>query len=305
MILNGIVLIAGLAAPVLALLGRWVWFLDLLIHFRYQETVFLFLTTVFLLARKSFKFFLLSAVMLAWLLNSILPYFPMRSETVPEDKWKIFLSNVYTPNTNYAAVIDRVKRENPDVLIFIEINQKWSDALKAGLKAAYPEIREIPREDNFGIAVYSRIPVKEVTAEYLTGIDVPCFRAVLSLGDKETVLWAVHTLPPVGAGRWEIRNRQLEVLGEKIRGESRPVIVTGDLNTSSWSYGFSMLAGKTLRDGALGKGFVGTWPTMWPRFLRTHLDHVLVSKEFGVASYRVLPQIGSDHQPVAAELFFN
>jgi endonuclease/exonuclease/phosphatase (EEP) superfamily protein YafD len=80
------------------------------------------------------------------------------------------------------------------------------------------------------------------------------------------------------------------------------LIVAGDFNTSSWNPAFKRLVEDTgLRDSRRGFGMQNSWNADF-LFLRTTIDHCLVSPKVKVLNRRVGPDIGSDHFPILLDL---
>jgi endonuclease/exonuclease/phosphatase family metal-dependent hydrolase len=96
------------------------------------------------------------------------------------------------------------------------------------------------------------------------------------------------------------RKKQASELIGKLRDRNRPVIVMGDLNTE-WQLETSAvryLADKLeLVAYSPGSNDLSTFPAFAER-----LDWILVSPELQFRSYRVIPDIVSDHRGVVAEL---
>jgi endonuclease/exonuclease/phosphatase (EEP) superfamily protein YafD len=96
------------------------------------------------------------------------------------------------------------------------------------------------------------------------------------------------------------RAAEAERLRQMIERETGPIILCGDLNATPdmWVYAH-------LRNGmhdafrVAGTTWFGTFPSRSP-FLR--IDYVLVSREWKVATSRVIPTDLSDHLPVVAEI---
>jgi endonuclease/exonuclease/phosphatase (EEP) superfamily protein YafD len=79
------------------------------------------------------------------------------------------------------------------------------------------------------------------------------------------------------------------------------VIFCGDLNMTSCSIAFKRLLERgDLYDTRQGFGVQPTWST-WMPLLLVSLDHIWVSGNIRVHSYRVGPRVGSDHRPVVLE----
>jgi hypothetical protein len=92
------------------------------------------------------------------------------------------------------------------------------------------------------------------------------------------------------------------MVGLRVRDETRPVIVTGDLNDVAWSRTtrrFLRVAG--LLDPREGRGPYNSFDARY-LFLRWPLDHIFHSSHFQVIAMRRLPFVGSDHFPMLYDL---
>ena len=160
------------------------------------------------------------------------------------------------------------------------------------------------RSDNFGIALYSRRPITSHRVEHLDDSNVPTIVATIDLDGRSLNVVGTHPLPPMGRRRSELRDRHLQAIGNLIKRLPPPVMVLGDLNTTSWSPHFRDLLEKCdLRDSRCGFGVQPTWPVeQW--VLRIPIDHALVSEDLAVTQRYVGPDIGSDHFPIVVEFAF-
>ncbi|MCK5506851.1 MAG: endonuclease/exonuclease/phosphatase family protein [Thermodesulfovibrionia bacterium] len=197
-------------------------------------------------------------------------------------------------------LINLVKTKMPDIVILEEIDQSWYNELEKSL-TDYKVYKAVPRDDNFGIAVFSKIPMA-IKVKYIGSARVPSLECLIEEDDDEIILWATHPVPPISDEYWHLRNEQLRELSALISGSDCQVVVAGDFNTSPWSRCFNGLKAAKLDDTAAGIGVQASWPAMWPAFMRIPIDHVLISKEIKVIERCVLEDIGSDHLPVFVRL---
>jgi endonuclease/exonuclease/phosphatase (EEP) superfamily protein YafD len=152
------------------------------------------------------------------------------------------------------------------------------------------------------MAVYSRRPLGDVTLRELGHQRVPVIRASLAVGERDVALYAVHVFPPVSRRAAAWRNHQFREIGQQVRREGGPVVVTGDLNCTSWSPFFRRLLAETgLRDSRRGFGVEATWPTHVPWML-IPIDHCLVSPGLQVVGRHVTDSCGSDHLGIVVDL---
>ena len=101
---------------------------------------------------------------------------------------------------------------------------------------------------------------------------------------QDVTLLASHPPPPVGTYHFDYRNDQLTKLAERINSTEGELILTGDLNTSSYSTHFKKLVNSTdLIDTRAGFGILPSWPTWFP-LANITLDHCLISSGLAVKS---------------------
>ena len=155
-----------------------------------------------------------------------------------------------------------------------------------------------PREDNFGIALFSRLPMRDTKVTYFGNAGVPSIVARGATRAAEIVIIATHPLPPVGTEHFDLRNEQLQHIAEYVRSVKGPLILLGDLNTSPWSWHFKRFVQvSALVDSARGRGWQPTWPSMMPLLL-VPIDHALCTRDVVALSRETGASIGSDHYPL-------
>ncbi len=214
---------------------------------------------------------------------------------------KVLLSNVYTGNQEHEKLIRYVLQEDPDIVVLQEIDTNWAVNISELLRH-YPYSLLEPRDDNFGIAVLSKIKTLQQDIVYWGELDIPSIQSHFEVGDKSFHLFATHPVPPISEVNYRFRNAQLASVAARAKQISTAKLVVGDLNITSWSSDYKQLqSGTGLRNARQGFGVLATWPVQIP-FLRIPIDHVLVSKEFAVQSIATGPDIGSDHLPLVAVL---
>jgi len=292
------------ACTVTAFFGRLWWRFDLTANFRLQYLICLVLALIVFLIGKKWPWAVVSGVFALVNLLDILPAF-IKSGQKSEPSSKsvtVLLANVLSSNRQYDKVRQLIRSADPDIIAALETNEAWMKELSP-LREEYPHVVSRPREDNFGIALFSRIPFKESEIIQIGDGRVPTVVARIQLDETELSVIATHPLPPTRASTSKHRNRQLEELAEHIRSVKGPVIVVGDLNAAPWSPHFKRLLRRSgLRDSRRGRGIQPTWQAGFPWLLRIPLDHVLHSPQITVLRRELGPNIGSDHLPVIVEL---
>jgi endonuclease/exonuclease/phosphatase (EEP) superfamily protein YafD len=294
-----------------AFLDRYGLWWDLMSHFRvhfcYVQFPCLFL---FITLRKK-AFICLAGFFLCINLFYIAPW---NLYSQPKDlvgnptpmRLKLLLVNVNTANRQFAKVEKYIQKMDPDILAILEISSRWLEELKPTL-AQYPYFRVVPRDDNFGIGLFSKIPLKSSEIINFSDLPIPSITATLFMeGTHPERIFDVlvtHPLPPRSGQYYFYRNQQLENMIRRRKEMADRLIVLADMNATPWSHAFDNFKTNTnLRDSRLGFGNQSTWPAFLPKILLNSLgipiDHCLLSKDFKVLARETGPRVGSDHLPL-------
>jgi len=241
------------------------------------------------------------AVMLAlWYLVPVLYfYIPPDGEKLnpAAAPLKVLYANVFTRNQETALLGELVNDFQPDIVALAETGRHWAEALQY-LRDSYPYRLERFRDDNFGIALYSRLPLTHNEILSAPQTNVPSIRARCYWQDEEITVFLTHPLPPSTPGQFVSRNQQLAWLASLVKEESNPVVLVGDLNATETVAAFAKFMQMTgLADSRQGFGWQPSWPRLFVPAL-IPIDHALVSDEWRVIDRRLGPDIGSDHYPV-------
>jgi len=256
----------------------------------------------------------ITALCLIWHLWWILPYTPLWSkevkscnEYIPERTLSIITSNVLTPNRQAEALIELVKKHQPDILVTLESDQWWQEQLKV-LELDMPYTVKCPLDNLYGMHLYSKLQLHDKEISFLVEQDIPSIHVSIELrtGDRVRAHF-VHPAPPSPTENTESseRDAELVIVARSVENSNQPVIVTGDLNDVAWSSTtrlFRKISG--LLDPRIGRGMFNTFHVKYP-FLRWPLDHLFHSDHFTLNSIKLLPSIGSDHFPLFTSLSFN
>ena len=284
-----------------AFAGQLHWLLEITTHFRpHYGLLLLACAAIYALARRP-RWAGVFAVFAMLDIDVLIPRF-IPHDRAPADAphLKLLIANVQTENRNHAALLDLITRERPDVIALLEVNNTWLTAM-APLAQSHPHVVRVARSDNFGIAVFSRLPLSDIQTLYLSAAEVPSIRTTLTLANSNRVtLLATHPLPPGSAEGQRLRDEQLAQIAGWSASAPLSAIVLGDLNCAPWSPSFRRL----LTDGALadtGYGIAPTWPVS-PWYLRIPLDHCLTTRALSIVEHRIGPDIGSDHFPIIVTL---
>lgn len=254
---------------------------------------------------------LVTLIAMGWQAWWILPYTRFWSQEVEtadpgsdETRLRIMTSNVLMTNRDSSRLLALVRKHRPDVLVTLETDQWWQEQL-APLEKDMLYTLQCPLDNLYGMHVYSRLPLQDPQIDYLVEDKIPSMSAMLILENGTAV--RTHFLHPAPPSPTENtfsseRDAELIVVASALKDETRPVVVTGDLNDVAWSPTtrlFRKLSG--LLDPRIGRGMVNTFHTQYP-FMRWPLDHLFHSDHFAVGRIGRLEDIGSDHFPLLVDL---
>lgn len=288
-------LVVGLVVSLVAFVGGWPG--DMISPFRIQFLVLAFAGLMTALLLKKRWLIGLAAVVVA---VNIAPITwrtfnrPILPAEAPGKPVSLVFSNVLTGNPEHAKVLALVESEAPDVFAAAETSSEWIDALEA-LSDRYP-YRYGPDLGIFGVAIYAQRPFKAEVFE-LGSLGMTAARA--DFGDF--VLYVAHPMPPATTRLTKDNRIYLDALAARIARETKPVVLTGDLNATLWSGSLNSLMANRMQWPS-GSGITHTWPDGRP-WLGIQIDHVL-TKGVKAGRFKVLTPVGSDHLPVRADLVF-
>jgi endonuclease/exonuclease/phosphatase (EEP) superfamily protein YafD len=213
---------------------------------------------------------------------------------------RLLLANVSYRNDDYAALVERVARERPDVVGLTELTPAWAAGVDAGLEA-YPHRLLHPQPGAYGIGLYSRVPLEDDRLVYPAGAWPAVARGTLTTPGGPVELFVLHgpsARSRTGAARQRAFVRRLGALA---REAGDAALVCGDLNATPWNRPYQELRD---RGGLEGddpwRPFEWTYP-VGRRLLRVPIDGCLAGRALSVST-RAGPEIGSDHLPLLAEV---
>lgn len=211
----------------------------------------------------------------------------------------VLAANVKMSNRKYDQLIQLILERDPDVVMAIEIDERWIRALKNALSDRFDHWVDAPQDNGYGMCLMSRLPLSDTQVRDLVTEGVPsiCTRVTLRSGE-EVRLYAIHPEPPVANHDTIGRDSEIALVGLEAARSKIPVIVSGDLNDVAWSTTtrrFQRLS--RLLDPRVGRGFYNTFHAMIP-VLRWPLDHLFHSPRFRLIEMSRERKIGSDHFPM-------
>lgn len=214
-------------------------------------------------------------------------------------------ANVFQENEQKNDFINLIQKNNPDVFISLESNKKWENIMDKAFANDYPFSIKVPKENMYGMHLYSKLKIIESEIDYLIEEDVPSIRSKIELINNKCVnLFVVHPKPPSPTENETSleRDAELIIVGKKVKQMDEPVIVCGDFNDVAWSLTTRLLKKiGNLIDPREGRGFYSTFHSKY-FFFRFPIDHLFHSKHFCIKTMKRLPKFGSDHFALFYEL---
>lgn len=246
-------------------------------------------------------------VAILWQAWKIHPYTPFKTKEVQlaesgDDEVSFLAWNVLMENSAYQPARDLIERESPDVLLLMETDQAWVDALEPVLKG-YETVVRHPKDNHYGLVFATRLEVREARVVYLTEDDTPTLLAHIQTPDGiEFRYVGLHPQPPLPGTDSDFRDRQMLYAARFARQSTLPIVSMGDFNAAAWSRisrHFKQV-GEFL-DPRVGRGLVASFDAR-SRLLRCPIDQLYITPDIAVTGFHRGPDIGSDHFPMFATM---
>ena len=248
---------------------------------------------------------------------NIYPYTPLaRKQVLPtersEDERKsirLVASNVLMENRAFDKWRNVVRAADPDVILAVEVDDRWMAQAIRPLLAGWPHVVAEPRANCYRMVLLSRLELVNPLIEHKVQKDIPSIRCGVRLRSGDVInLHCLHPRPPEPLDDQDSapRDAELVLVGRAIGDDPAdpPTIVTGDLNDVAWSHTtrlFLRLSG--LLDPRVGRGFFNSYNAKNALF-RFPLDHFFHSNDFRLIELRRLDFVGSDHFPMFLALSY-
>lgn len=260
----------------------------------------------------------LCALAIAINLFALAPYLPRAKAlaSATANSATVLHANAAGFNSKNLELVETFAASGADVVAVCELTPDLDQLIKSKLKN-YPYIFSDPhKEDNFGLGIYSKLPLKEprlMIPENDPEIPPSILSEVVTESGSFNLIY-VHTRPPLGSQWAGQRDRQLDYLADltRVAGASganpdRPWLLAGDLNATPFNPAFARLVKQGgFIDSNKKFGLTNTWPSgfMPPQL---PLDHILGgdSQAINVVGLKTVDLPGSDHKGLFAKIELN
>jgi endonuclease/exonuclease/phosphatase (EEP) superfamily protein YafD len=300
--------IATTLATAAALGARADWLLELFSHFPVQYLCLQVLAAVACLALRQWPWAVVAVAASVPNLLAVGPYLPglasaprtaVADARAARPPVRLVAANLLYRQEDATAARAYLQRQSADLLVLSEFTPRWREKLR-DLERTYPYFALRPRWNPWGIAVYSKHPLRAIEDLDLGDDSSSHLRVLVQLPEGLVEIYAVHLASPPSRRQAARRNTQLRRLAARIAAAdpALPRIVAGDFNTTPYSpYFRDLLRDAGLRDARRPFGLHATWP-VWPVPLWIPIDHCLTGGPLDVTRVVAGPRIGSDHLPL-------
>ena len=254
---------------------------------------------------------LLLSTCLALQVFKIFPYTTLANIEVldasknPDATIGIYTANVLQENDDMEGLLRDTENFGADVLLFTETDKRWNNFLDRKLVEKYPYRVRVPKDNTYGMLLYSKFELVHASVKYLVEDSIPSIHTKLVLPSNKLIqLYAIHPSPPTPLHNPKSLDRDAELIkiGRLAKNSKFPVVVMGDFNDVAWSETTRLFQSYSgLLDLRKGRGLFNTYNAKY-WFMRWPLDHVFVSPHFSVMDIQLGGAVGSDHFPFYTEL---
>ncbi|UVI40694.1 endonuclease/exonuclease/phosphatase family protein [Qipengyuania spongiae] len=215
---------------------------------------------------------------------------------------KVLSLNVLQTNDRYQRTADLIDRVDPDIVLLMETNGQWLDALEPQL-SRYGYRLERLLDNTYGMIFATKLDVDRAAMVSATDTDTPTLYATLRTDDGARFeVVGLHPRPPRPGRSTENRDAIIARAGARTPDRLSNVLAIGDFNDVPWSrttQNFREEGGYL--DPRAGRGSYATFPASlvtfgWP------LDQIMVKDGVKVESLEIGPDVGSDHLPLLARV---
>src|SRR5689334_1310277 len=156
-------------------------------------------------------------------------YLPKHESVPAGETCHVMAANLLYLNQNTSAIVQQIRKANPDVLLVEEFTQFQNAALQQQIGAEYPYQCIAADHGSSGIGIFSRIPMSDAG-------DIGLFssrqqlRATLHLPGGDVALYAVHLKCPQSIKSETAARIQTADLVDRLKREKLPILIGGDFN---------------------------------------------------------------------------
>ncbi|MDM5272329.1 endonuclease/exonuclease/phosphatase family protein [Sulfurovum sp. zt1-1] len=275
---------------------------DSMSHFRIHLLFiwcFLVLIVVFL-QRHTVRYILIVLLIVVggYITMLLQPYKGELQTTTDAKVIKFMQFNLNFRNRHMQRVKEYLEEQKIEIATFQEVTSKHRQFLEE-MKEAYPFQRHCKFAGVGDVAILSKYPFVESQGGCVKEEGLVWARVQFGEGELSVASLHLHWPYPYK------HHSQISRLEKAFAKIPSPKIIAGDFNAAPWSYAVKrvMKASDTkVVEGIRWSLNIGD-PSSFVH-MQIPIDHILLSKEFGLKDIHVGKSLGSDHFPIISEIVF-
>lgn len=282
---------ALLSLSILPFLHEYWWALELPSHFRLHIGVASVALAIITLIDRSWPAFGLAAgaAAVSWVIVMSVP----RAHYLDGSGVIVVSQNLSFSNGQVVQALSELFEQDSDILVLQEYTPEWHDSL-AELAERYEYTITAPQNGAFGIAVYSKIPVRNHRIHIFGNTQAPFIEVEFDSPKLQARLIAVHFQPPMTSYWSKDRNLQLVELKRYLETVNGSFVIAGDFNNTP----YSPVLRSFMKETGTGVSQAICIPS-WPKSLGWFgipIDLAIGSKGIRIGSVSAIESVGSDHR---------
>lgn len=193
-------------------------------------------------------------------------------------------------NTQFDEIDKKIKAINPDILGTAEMDE--FDAARIPVLKEYPYTYFTQTPNNASLALFSKYRFSVEDSSFSPYV----LSSKMYIDGKNYMVLIIHPKAPVFPNDFSLRDAHIKKLSAYIESlKSKRILLLGDFNLTPWSPVYNESLGKlqNMKNAAKGTGLHTTYQQGPFQVL---IDHIFVSNEFKVESFKSEYVEGSDHK---------
>lgn len=246
----------------------------------------------------------------AWQAYKIFPFTPLASVELElraaEDAETVDLlsANVNMENRQYEKLADLIDELSPDVLLLMETDAAWTQALDETL-SEFRTVLRYPLDNYYGMIFATNLAAESSEFIFVADDQTPAVLAEMRApGGQLFKFVGLHPRPPTPGQDTDERDEEIRQAATLANGAGLPVVVMGDFNVVAWSWTAERFKHHgDFRDPRVGRGIYSSYDAQHP-ILRFPIDQFYLSRDINLVAFDRTRPIGSDHFPLYARITF-
>lgn len=219
---------------------------------------------------------------------------------------KILYANIYKNNQDYTGIQNIIKKENPDILFFVEFADHHYSFMKDFLNKDYPYSNSTRWNKKYvWNMVFSKIKIENRADDFPQWAWRYAYFSV-NYQKSPVYFYLVHMSSPVSLKYFYMRNEQINTFfkdfkmhQETHRVYHNKVVALWDFNTSPWStfyWNFAQWFEWDFINVTRYFPIIFTWKSFGLPIFWSHIDHIFVNKSVSMRDIKLVTIPWSDHK---------